>query len=160
MCPTVASMARGGRGDITNNKPSQCFTSPSPYTHVQGAYGAPTGASEAPTSKILRHLHSRLCADVRQKNTIAAFYRHYRMPLLCFLAHTCAQTAVEMPQIDISSFFRFDTGLAQFEMQPTSSDSFGPSRVPSIRKRCLFRRPARTWVLAGARKVLSNPTSS
>ena len=84
MCPTVASMARGGRGDITNNKPSQCFTSPSPYTHVQGAYGAPTGASEAPTSKILRHLHSRLCADVRQKNTIAAFYRHYRMPLLCF----------------------------------------------------------------------------
>ena len=37
-------MARGGRGDITGNVPGQGFTSPSPCTHVQGAYGAPTGA--------------------------------------------------------------------------------------------------------------------
>ena len=46
LCPTVAPMARGGsaRGDITGNVPGQGFTSPSPCTHVQGAYGAPTGA--------------------------------------------------------------------------------------------------------------------
>ena len=44
MCSTVAPMARGGRGDITGNVPGQGFTSPSPCTHVQGAYGAPTGA--------------------------------------------------------------------------------------------------------------------
>ena len=46
MCPTVAPLARGGRGDITGNVQlqGQCFTSPSPCTHVQGAYGAPTGA--------------------------------------------------------------------------------------------------------------------
>ena len=37
-------MARGGKGDITGNVPGQGFTSPSPYTHVLGAYGAPTGA--------------------------------------------------------------------------------------------------------------------
>ena len=44
MCPTVAPLARGGRGYITGNVAGQCFTSPSPYTHVQGAYGALTGA--------------------------------------------------------------------------------------------------------------------
>ena len=44
MCSTVAPMARGGRGDITGNVPGQGFTSPSPCTHGQGAYGAPTGA--------------------------------------------------------------------------------------------------------------------
>ena len=37
-------MARGGRGDITGNVPGQGFTSPSPCTHAQGAYSAPTGA--------------------------------------------------------------------------------------------------------------------
>ena len=44
MCPTVAPLVRGGRGDITGNVPGQCFTSLSPCTHVQGAYGAPTSA--------------------------------------------------------------------------------------------------------------------
>ena len=44
MCPTVAPMARGGRGDITGNVPGQGFTSASPCTHVQGVSGAPTGA--------------------------------------------------------------------------------------------------------------------
>ena len=44
VCPTVAPLARGGRGDITGNVLGQGFTSPSPCTHVQGAYGAPTGA--------------------------------------------------------------------------------------------------------------------
>ena len=33
-------MARGGRGDITVNVSDQLFTSRSPCTHVQGAYGA------------------------------------------------------------------------------------------------------------------------
>ena len=44
MCSTVAPMAGAGGGDITGNVLSQGFTSPSPCTHVQGAYGAPTGA--------------------------------------------------------------------------------------------------------------------
>ena len=39
-------MAKGGKGDITDNDPGQGFTSTSPCTHVQGAYGAPTGAVE------------------------------------------------------------------------------------------------------------------
>ena len=37
-------MARGGAGDIPGNDPGQDNTSSSTYTHVQGAYGAPTGA--------------------------------------------------------------------------------------------------------------------
>ena len=37
-------MAREVREDITGNVPGQDFTSPSPCTHGQGAYGAPTGA--------------------------------------------------------------------------------------------------------------------
>jgi len=41
---TVVPMARGGRGGITGNVSGQGFTSPSPFTHVQGDYGAPTGA--------------------------------------------------------------------------------------------------------------------
>ena len=44
MCSTVAPMARAGGGDITGNVLGQSFTSTSPCTHVQGAYGAPTGA--------------------------------------------------------------------------------------------------------------------
>ena len=44
MYSTVGPMAREGRGDITGNVQGQGFTSPSPCTHVQGAYGAPTGA--------------------------------------------------------------------------------------------------------------------
>ena len=44
MCSTVVPMARAGGGDITGNVLGQGFTSPSPCTHVQGAYGAPTGA--------------------------------------------------------------------------------------------------------------------
>ena len=44
MCSTVAPMARAGGEDITGNVLGQGFTSPSPCTHVQGAYGAPTGA--------------------------------------------------------------------------------------------------------------------
>ena len=41
---TVAPMARVGEGDITGNVLGQGFTSTRPCTHVQGAYGAPTGA--------------------------------------------------------------------------------------------------------------------
>ena len=37
-------MAREGRGVIPEDGPGQVFTSSSTYTHVQGAYGAPTGA--------------------------------------------------------------------------------------------------------------------
>ena len=37
-------MARGDTGDIPGNDPGQDITSSSTYTHVQGAYGAPTGA--------------------------------------------------------------------------------------------------------------------
>ena len=37
-------MAREGRGGITGNILGQSLTSSSPCTHVQGAYGAPTGA--------------------------------------------------------------------------------------------------------------------
>ena len=44
MRSTVAPMARAGGGDITGNVLGQSFTSTSPCTHVQGAYGAPTGA--------------------------------------------------------------------------------------------------------------------
>ena len=44
MCSTVAPMAGSGGGDITGNVLGQGFTSPGPCTHVQGAYGAPTGA--------------------------------------------------------------------------------------------------------------------
>ena len=44
MCSTVGLMARGGGGDITGNVTGQDFTSTSPCTHGQGAYGAPTGA--------------------------------------------------------------------------------------------------------------------
>ena len=43
-CSTVAPMARVGEGDITGNVLGQGFTSTRPCTHVQGAYGAPTGA--------------------------------------------------------------------------------------------------------------------
>ena len=43
-CSTVAPMARGGAGDIPGNDPGQDITSSSTYIHVQGAYGAPTGA--------------------------------------------------------------------------------------------------------------------
>ena len=37
-------MARGGAGDIPGNVTGQDITSSSLCTHVQGAYGAPTGA--------------------------------------------------------------------------------------------------------------------
>ena len=43
-CSTVAPMARKGAGDIPGNDPGQGITSSSTYIHVQGAYGAPTGA--------------------------------------------------------------------------------------------------------------------
>ena len=43
-CSSVAPMARRGAGDIPGNDPGQDSTSSSTYTHVQGAYGAPTGA--------------------------------------------------------------------------------------------------------------------
>ena len=39
-------MTRGGAGDIPSNGPGQGTTSSSTHTHVQGAYGAPTGAVE------------------------------------------------------------------------------------------------------------------
>ena len=44
MSSTVAPMARAGAGHIPGNDPGQDNTSSSTYTHVQGAYGAPTGA--------------------------------------------------------------------------------------------------------------------
>ena len=44
MCSTVAPMARGGAGYIPGNDTGQGITSSSAYTHVQVAYGAPTGA--------------------------------------------------------------------------------------------------------------------
>ena len=44
MCSTVAPMAREGEGDIPDNDSGQSINSSSTYTHVQGAYGAPTGA--------------------------------------------------------------------------------------------------------------------
>ena len=37
-------MVSGGGEDITGNALGQGFTNLSPCTHVQGAYGAPTGA--------------------------------------------------------------------------------------------------------------------
>ena len=37
-------MARGARGDFLGSSLGQGSTSPSPCTHVQGPYGAPTGA--------------------------------------------------------------------------------------------------------------------
>ena len=39
-------MARGGGGDIPGNNLGQWFTSPSTYTHVHGASGAPTGSRQ------------------------------------------------------------------------------------------------------------------
>ena len=46
MCSAVAPMqARGGTEDIPDNDTWQDITSSSTYTHVQGAYGAPTGAA-------------------------------------------------------------------------------------------------------------------
>ena len=44
MCSTVARMAKGGAGDISSNDSVQGITSYSTNTHVQGAYGALTGA--------------------------------------------------------------------------------------------------------------------
>ena len=44
MCSAVAPMARGGTEDVPDNDTWQDITSSSTYTHVQGAYGAPTGA--------------------------------------------------------------------------------------------------------------------
>ena len=44
MRSTVAPLARVVGEDITGNVLGQGFTSPSPCTHVQGAYGALTGA--------------------------------------------------------------------------------------------------------------------
>ena len=44
VCSTVFTMARGGTGDIPGNDPGQDIISSSTYTHVQGAYGAPTVA--------------------------------------------------------------------------------------------------------------------
>ena len=41
-------MARGGAVDIPGNDPGQDIASSSTYTHVQGAYGARTGAVGAP----------------------------------------------------------------------------------------------------------------
>ena len=43
-CSAVAPMARGGTEDVPDNDTWQDITSSSTYTHVQGAYGAPTGA--------------------------------------------------------------------------------------------------------------------
>ena len=43
-CSSVDPMANAGVGDIPGNGPGQDNTSSSTYTHVQGAYGAPTGA--------------------------------------------------------------------------------------------------------------------
>ena len=37
-------MARAGGGDIPGNNLGQGFANSSTFTHVQGAYGAPTGA--------------------------------------------------------------------------------------------------------------------
>ena len=37
-------MARGGARDIPGNDTGQGITSSSTYAHVQGVYGAPTGA--------------------------------------------------------------------------------------------------------------------
>ena len=37
-------MASGGAGDIPGNGTGQVITSSSTYAHIQGAYGAPTGA--------------------------------------------------------------------------------------------------------------------
>ena len=47
-CSTVAPMARGGAVDIPGNGTGQDIASSSTYTHVQGAYGAPTSAVGAP----------------------------------------------------------------------------------------------------------------
>ena len=44
MCSTVTPLARGVGGDIPSNDLGQGFACPSPCTHAQGAYGAPTGA--------------------------------------------------------------------------------------------------------------------
>ena len=44
MCSAVAPMARIGTGDIPGNDPGQDITCSIIYIHVQGAYGAPTGA--------------------------------------------------------------------------------------------------------------------
>ena len=44
MCSAVAPMARGGTEDVPDNDTWQDITCSSTYTHVQGAYGAPTGA--------------------------------------------------------------------------------------------------------------------
>ena len=46
MCSTVDTMARIGARVIPGNDPGKEITSCSTYTHVQGAYGAPTGAVE------------------------------------------------------------------------------------------------------------------
>ena len=43
-CSVVAPMARRGPWHIPGNDPGQDITSSSTYTHVQGAYGAPTCA--------------------------------------------------------------------------------------------------------------------
>ena len=43
-CSTVAPMARGGAVDIPGNGTGQIIASSSTYIHVQGAYGARTGA--------------------------------------------------------------------------------------------------------------------
>ena len=47
-CSSVDPMANAGVGDIPGNGPGQDNTSSSTYTHVKGAYGAPTGAVGAP----------------------------------------------------------------------------------------------------------------
>ena len=45
-CSTVHPMARECKGDIPGNSLGQDFTSPSPFSYVQGASGAQTGAIE------------------------------------------------------------------------------------------------------------------
>ena len=63
-------MARIGAGDIPGNGPGQDITSNSTCTHVQGAYGAPTGAVGGAADGHRNEFASRTAADLATLSSI------------------------------------------------------------------------------------------
>ena len=92
MCSTVAPMARAGGGHITGNVLGQSFTSPSPCTHVMGAYGTPTGAvGGAANSRRREFLSTKRYQRVitTQPNLVAALSTSHRVRLPSLVMWLC-----------------------------------------------------------------------
>ena len=75
-CSTVAPMAREGAGDIPDNDTGQGINSSSTYTHVQGAYGAPTGAVGGAAVGRRNALCGSSISRTGDSNAIKTIYEH------------------------------------------------------------------------------------